>query len=336
MRFPRLFSIAALVLLSGCSGTYKNSVNFSPREPIRVAVMPFAQVDSKGQIIKPDDSLLIDNVELISSHLKETPAEFVEGLVEAELEHSGLDVIAPASVDGKLLHSGFGNTDLSFNLAKIFAANPQEICDELLGCDAVLYGKITAWSRSYYAIQSSSVVGIELKLVSARDGRVLFSSEARDSDSRGLTKGPTGFSDLVIEPLKGLDNQIITDLARSVVPKMLAPLMVENRPEFLNSGPPTVYASATDKADGRMTNQESLQVLLFGTEKLTASFSIGDYVQHVPMAEKDPGHYIGEYFPLSSDSFQDQPVYVFLTDEFGRTTRQKVGAQSLTLAKIKS
>ena len=290
MLFKRGASIAAVALLSACAGTYKNSVNFNPREPIRVAVMPFAQVDSQGKFVTPDASLLIDNVELISSHLKETPSEFVEGLVEAELERSGLDVISPASVDAKLLHSGFGKPDLSYDLEKVFSASPNEICDELLGCDAVLYGKITEWSRSYYAIQSSSSVGIELKMVSARDGRVLFTSQARDSDSRGLTKGPTGFSDLVIEPLKGLDNQIITDLARKMVPTMLASLMVSNRPEFLNSSPPAIYASADDRPTGAMSSKDSLQVLLFGTPKLNASFSIGEVVRHVPMAEKDPAH----------------------------------------------
>lgn len=331
MFLRRSISCAALCLLCACSGSYKNKVDFNPLEPIRVAVLPFVQVDAKGNFISPDPNLLIDHVDLISSQLKETPADFVAGLVEAELQHSGLDVISTASVDGKLLHSGFGNTDLTYNYAKIFAASPKEICEKLLSCDAVLYGKITDWDRSYYAIQSSSSVAIELSMVSARDGKLLFSSQASDSDSRGLTKGPTGFSDLVLEPLKGLDNKIITDLARKMVPKMLAPLMVANRPEFLSTSAPAIYASAHDKPTGVMTGADTLQVLIFGTPKRLASFSVGEVVQHVPMAEKDPGHYIGEYLPLSSDSFRDQPVYVFLTDEFGRTTRQKLGNNLLSL-----
>lgn len=329
MNVTRFLCLTALCSLCACAGTYTNKIDFNPLEPIRVAVMPFAQVDSKGTFISPDPKLLIDDI--VSGEFKETPAEFVNGLVEAELENSGLDVISTASVDGKLLHNGFGNPDLSYDFAKIFAADPKEMCEKLLGCDAVLYGKITEWDRSYYAIQSSSSIGISLTLVSARDGKVLFSSEGKDSDSRGLTKGPTGFSDLVLEPLKGLDNQIITDLARKMVPKMLAGLMVANRPEFLNTSPPAIYASAHDKPSGSITASDSLKVLIFGTSKRKASFSIGEAVQHVPMAEKDPGHYIGEYLPLGSDTFTNQSVYVYLTDEFGRTTRQRLGNSAITL-----
>jgi len=317
--------------LCGCVGTYKNAINFNPQEPIRVAVMPFAQVNAKGEFIEPDSSLLIDDVSLISSQLKQTPSDFVAKLVEAELERSGLDVISHATVDANLLHNGFGNSDLSYDIKKVFAADPKELCEKLFSCDAVLFGKVTEWDRSYYGIQSSSTVGIKLELISARDGKALFTSEAKDSDSRGLSKGPTGFSDLLIEPLKGLDNQIITDLARKVVPKMLASLTVENRPEFLASGPPSIYASAHDKPSGTMNDKDSLKVLIFGTAERNASFSIGESVQHIPMVEKDPGHYIGEYLPLPSDSFEKQPVYVFLTDKFGRTTRQKLGSNVISM-----
>jgi hypothetical protein len=321
------------VSLIGCSGTYTNSVQLNPREPIRVAILPFVQVNSKGEIIKPDPSLLIDDVDLISSDLKQTPAEYVYSLVEKELERSGLDILAPATVEGKLLHNGFGHEDLSFDLQKLYSTNPKELCEKLLGCDAVLYGKVTEWDRSYFAIQSTSSVGLALTLVSARDGKVLFTSTAEDSDSRGLSKGPTGFSDLVIEPIKGLSNDIITALARKVVAKMLAPLAVQNRPEFLNSSAPAIYASAHDKPNGQMTHADSLKVLAFGSADKNASFSIGESVQHIPMAQKGEGHYIGEYFPLPSDSFKNQPVYVFITDEFGRSTQQKLGSTTLSLAR---
>lgn len=318
-------------MLSACSGTYENKVEFNPQEHIRVAILPFVQVNSKGEIINPDPKLLIDEVDVISSELKETPAEYVSKLVHKELERSGLDVISPVAVEAKLLHNNFGKPDLSIDIPKALAAAPRDLCDQLLGCDAILYGKVKEWDRSYFAIQSSSTVAIELKLVSARDGKVLFSSDAKDSDSRGLSKGPTGFSDLVLEPLKGLDNKILTDLARRMVVKMLAPLAVSNRPDFLNTSPPAIYASAQDQPDGLVSHAGSLKVLAFGTPNRTASFSVGDIVQHVPMVQKDDGHYIGEYFPLPSDSFQNQPLYVFLTDDFGRTTRQKVGNIALSL-----
>ncbi len=325
------FSALLLCLLSGCAGTYKNTLSFNPQEPLRVAVLPFVQVNKKGEIIQPDPKLLIDSVELLSSELKRTPAEYVRKLVEKELDRSGLDIIGPAELDGKLLHNGFGHGDLSFDLSKIYATSARELCAKILDCDAVLYGRVTEWDRSYFAIQSTSSVGLELQLVSAREDKALFTSSASDSDSRGLTKVPTGFSDLVLEPLKGLDNKILTDLAGTVVAKMLAPLAVENRPEFLSSPPPAVYASAHDKPSGILSGKESLKVLMFGTPDRSASFSIGNVIQNVPMAQKDQGHYIGEYFPLESDNFTDQPVTVYLTDEVGRSTQQKIGTTKISL-----
>jgi hypothetical protein len=248
------------------------------------------------------------------------------------LKQTGLDLVDTTTVSANLLHNGFGKEDLSYDLERIFATDPRSLCSSVLTCDAVLYGKVTEWDRSYFAIQSTSSVAIELKMISARDGSVLFSSTGADSDSRGLTKGPTGFSDLVLEPLKGLDNKILTDLARSVVTKMLAPLVVTNRPEFLNSSPPAIFASAHDRPEGALGREASLKVLAFGSPDQRASFSIGDYVQRVPMIQKDRGHYIGEYFPLATDSFENQFVTVFLADEFGRSTQQKVGSTPISLA----
>ena len=327
-----IFFLLSAFLIS-CAGKYSHKVNFNASEPIRVVVLPFVQVNQKDEIIEPDKGFLIDDVSIVSSRLNDTPAEYVKRLVQNELRLSGLDIISPAVVESNLSHSGFD--DISKNppldLDKIRRIDAKDLCSRLLSCDAVLYGKITDWSRSYYAIQSINTVAIDLKLISAKDGSVLFSSTAEDSDSRGITKGPTGFSDLLIEPVRGLDNKIITNLAQKTVKKMLLPLKVENRPDFLNTSPPAIYASAHDAANGRMGKNEPLTVLAFGSSLQSAAFSIGNVIENIPMVEKDKGHYIGKYYPLKNDSFVNQSVRVALTDQFGRTTTQKLGTANLTL-----
>jgi hypothetical protein len=315
--------------IAGCSGAYKSTVQFNPSEPIRIAVLPFAQVDESGALAQTDENYLIDNVSVVSSKLKQTPAQFVQSLVQSELTKASLDVVTPAVVEAAFVHNGFGVTGsnpVRVDLEKVFAAKPNDICTKLLSCDAVLYGKVTAWDRSYYAVQSVSSVGIDLKLVSARTGKVLFESTASDSDSRGITKGPTGFSNLVIEPLKGLDNQIITSLAREVVAKAIEPLDSKKRPEFLKTAPPYILASAHDAVSGTLTN-EKLTVLVLGTPEMTGSFSLGSSIREIPLVERSPGHYIGEYLPVDGDSFRNQVVTVSLQDPVGRKTSQ-------TLAKI--
>ena len=325
-------SLACLVAtLTACSGTYKHSVKFNPGQPIRIAVLPFAQVDESGAFVAPDESLLIDSVALVSSQLKQTPAQFMQTAVQTELAQASLDVVTPALVEAAFVHNGFGiqgSKPVQLDLARVFAANPKEVCTKLISCDAVLYGKVTTWDRSYYGLQSVSSVGLDLKLVSAQTGKVLFESTASDSDSRGLSKGPTGFSNLVVEPIKGLDNSVITELANDVAEKSIDPLNVKKRPEFLSSAPPVIIASAHDSQSGSINRGGKLTVLSLGTPGHKASFAIGAVVEGIPLIERSPGHYIGEYVPVASETFVEQPVTISLQDAAGRTTKH-------TLSKVK-
>jgi len=316
--------IVFIFMLGACASSYKHELNFNPTEPLRVVVLPFQQVNDRGELVSTKSGLAIDKVGVISKELKDSPPDYVRKLAEDELAKSSLDVFPSALVDSELSHHGFGNTDLTLNLTKIYAANPAQICTHLLNCDAVLYGKVTKWDRGYYALESVNTVGVELKLVSVKDGKVLFASNAADSEGRGLSGGPTGFSNLVIEPIRGLDSDIIANLAHEVVAKMISPLRVENRPDYLKTSPPSIYAAAHDAKSGVVSKNGHLTVLAFGTPKMTATFSLGGVIQNIPMAEEDESHYFGEYFPLPTDQFSSQPVYVYLTDEFGRSTKEEV------------
>ena len=335
MRILRAISSTLLTISAlGCAGTFKPQLNFNPSEPIRIAVLPFAQVDEKGQLSQVDESLLIDNVALVSSKLKQTPAQFTQGLVQAELSKASLDIITPALVDAELIHAGYGvagTNPVKMDLARIFAADPSTLCSKVLSCDAVLYGKVTSWDRSYYGVQAVATVGIQLKLVSARTKKVLYEVDAKDSDSRGITKGPTGFSNIVLEPLKGLDNEIITDLARGVVDKSIDPLSNDSRPEFLTTSAPFILASAHDATSGTLSGNKVLTVVAFGSAGNTASFNVGSITQGIPMLERAPGHYIGEFVPLQSDSFANESVTVTLKDSFGRTTSQRIATTPVSL-----
>ena len=159
----------------------------------------------------------------------------------------------------------------------------------------------------------------------------MFSSNSVDHDSRGLSKGPTGYTSLVVEPIRGLDNEIISDLARRVTSESLAPLFVKNRPEFLETSAPGIYASTHNAPNNLIKQRRPLTVLMYGTSDLTASFSIGSVIENIPMTELARGHYLGVYYPLKTDKFQDQNVTVSLSDKFGRSSHQNIGLGSVTL-----
>lgn len=330
----RLLLATLLTLSAGCAGTFKTKVDFNTAEPLRIAVLPFAQVDSTGALMRSDESLLLDSIELVSSQLKKSPAEFVQSLVQTELSKAALDVIIPAIVEAELVHKGYtipNTSPVQLDLAQIFALTPDTVCNKFLSCDAVLYGKVTRWSRSYYGVQTVSRVGIDLRLVSAKSGRVLYEALAEDSDSRGLTKGPTGLSSVVLEPLRGLDNDIVLDVARTVVSKAIAPLHTKNRPEYLKTPPPAFIAAAHDAITGTVAPGGKLSVLALGTPGHTAVFSVGTRIVDIPMVERRPGHYLGEFFPLEGENFTDELVTVALKDGFGRTTTQTITTLPVSL-----
>ncbi len=327
----RAWSILMVLSLfsMGCASQVMHTVAFDPHEPLRVAVLPFAQVDESGMVVSTDPELWLDSVSLVSSKLRQPPARFVQKVTVDELSRSGLDLIPGSVVGSKLVHFGFG-IEHEFDLPKIRRAAPKDLC-ALLGCDALLYGTLTRWDRSYYAVQSVSSIGLELRLVRASDGMVLFSSTASDSESRGVSKVPTGFSDLVLEPIRGLDNDIIADLARRLVRQMTEPLRVEQRPAVLRTAAPAIIAVAQTAFDGEVSRHRPLTVVLSGTPGARGFFSVGEVFQNVPMIEREPGHYFGELYVLPTDHFSKQPLQVVLVDAFGREARTDLQQVLLTL-----
>ncbi len=328
----KLMLIVTIALLAGCAAKFQNQVDFNPQEPLRVAVLPFVQVDDQGNFENSESRLIIDNLALLSDKLEQTPAQIVRKQTLAALKATSLDVLSPVLIDIDLPHYGFAKAGGGLDLVKLYSTKPDQLCTKFLNCDAVLYGKVFKWDRSYYAIQSVNSIGVELTMVSARNGKVLFSAKGEDSESRGITKGPTGFSDLVIEPVKGLDSEIIVELAARTVEKMIEPLDARKRPEFLTAEPPSIFAASHDKPAGSLVRGSELVVVMMGSPRQQASFSIGNTIQSVPMFERSPGHYYGEYVPLPEDNFAPQNVVVSLRDQYGRTTERKISLPPVGLS----
>lgn len=329
--FKRMVWLPAISLLLGtaaCSGTYKHTIEFNPTEPLRVAVLPFSAVDESGKPLEVEGRLLIDNLSLVSSDQADTPVQIVRRQVLSELAKTDLDLVSSALIDIDLPHHGFNLPDGKVDTQKLWRTDPKDLCSKFLNCDAVLYGRLRRWNRSYYGVQSVSRVEIELRLVSAKTGKLLFQTTGEDSDSRGLTKGPTGFSSIIIEPVRGLDSQILVDLSAATVKKMLQPLHSEKRPEFLDTAPPSIYAASHDEP----ASGEPLVVVLYGSPDSRAEFSAGAPARAVPMIETVPGHYYGELLPRPGETIAAEPMTVRLTDRYGRVTSQRVGQGGAVVA----
>ena len=66
---------------------------------------------------------------------------------------------------------------------------PAQELGRILGADALIYGKVTDYKNSYYALYKQIKIGLSIKCVSTKDGTVLFEGEQvrHDNDIRVAT-----------------------------------------------------------------------------------------------------------------------------------------------------
>jgi hypothetical protein len=316
-----LLILCALLSIS-CSAKTITRLNFNPAEPLRVAVLPFAAKDATGAysaLLEGD--LLIDKVGIVSSELETSPLQIMRRAVIADLTRTGLEIVNTQLIDIELPHHGFAHADGSLNLDKLYRTSAVALCTQFTDCDAVLFGVVKDFSRSYYGIESVNSVSLELRLVSGRNESVLYEASGADSERRGLTQGPTGFSDLLIEPVKGLDSEIIQELARGVAKELTSPLVQKTQHNREQVPPPAIFASSFSTTVNKGA-PSSLLVLMFGSSNQSAAFSIGSEALNIPMEERSPGHYVGEYIPLQGEKIPPGPVHLQLIDSLSRITSQ--------------
>lgn len=313
--------LVLVLILCGCAPKVKSLIAFDPAQPIRIAVLPFHQVE-RGKIIPESYSpnIFIDNIPLLSSKIQETPASLIQGIVETELRKNGFDLLSNAFVRTQLGHHGFVEGS-KVKVDELRNAEEKRL-GELLSADAILYGSVSKWRRRYWGLESSTTVGVELKLVSAADGREIFVSEGEDTDVRGITGIPTGLFSLIFEPIRALDSDNILKLGERLVKRMLKPLSIKDRDDYLNSAGPAIYGAVhTD----RVSEKESLVVLLLGSPEQEGQFSLSA-TQRYPLYEIEPGKYVGNFRLIQGERLELKEVVVTLKDRFGRKVAKTLPA----------
>ncbi|MDD2943590.1 MAG: hypothetical protein PHC51_11575 [bacterium] len=326
--FASLFIIVSLSLAS-CGPSITTSLSYPHSQSLRLLVLPVIERPTENATI--DHSIIFDHLPDLGDKNMDTPAEYLRNLVLNELSAStDMDLIPSAYIDAELSHHGFADKDGKINLNELYRTPAEVLCNEIFDCDAVLYSELNEWQRNYYALYSNNSVSFSLRIValatrlsadSNSGEEIVFSTSAHDSSSSGLFKAPTGYVSLALEPIKGVNKEVIENLAEDMVEKALEPLKTGKRSEFLKSPPPAIYAVAHN-ADGGNINGK-LTVLMSATPDMQASFSLGNSVENIPMTEKDSGNYIGFYYPNSNDSFTNADLQVTIIDRWGRKTTSK-------------
>ena len=127
--------------------------------------------------------------------------EFFREALHAALMDTEMNISEKFVVDGVIKKNGWNTSE------KLFAIPPQKL-GEALGADALLYGKVTKWNKYYAIIHSTLVAGLELKLVDARTGELLWRGQRVDREFEGLIKIPTGIIRAIADPISGIISTI--------------------------------------------------------------------------------------------------------------------------------
>lgn len=326
-----IFICLILFLQVGCSLKATHRQDFDPTSSLRVATLPFYQRDKAGNFINPEEDIFLTENAGIAEKGDQSPAATLRNMVTQELAQTNLDLIPFWKSRADLVHHDY-TAGQTYDYRKILSASPQKLC-EIMGCEALLYGEVIEWDSSYYIAQSVNSVAFKLMLVDAKTGKTLFETNVEDASSAGITGGPTGYTSLILEPLKGLRESGLYNVANEAVEAAIAPLIARNRPEFLKSPPPSIFATAHNAPDGYFEKEKGLTVLAVASAGKQSYFSVGSRIKNIPMIETIDGHYRGTFYPLPGESFEKQVVSVIVRDQFGREARQKVGLSYVTLKK---
>jgi len=195
---------------------------------------------------------------------------------------------------------------------------PKEVC-ESLGCDGLIYGKVTDYKKIYAVAYSQLGIEAEVWMINTKTGKEVF----RLKDSVRYHEGGVPLSPLsvVMTAISTAMNirdiqqvRMLNELCYKFNEKIPAPAgIIEQRPIIKE-----VLTNAKDSPFGK---GKIIQVGAEGDKGMVATFDIGSFKKGIPMKETQPGIYIGEYLVMPGDNVKEAPIIVYLRKPGGYDTQ---------------
>ena len=211
----------------------------------------------------------------------------------------------------------------------IFKKTPQEL-GKILGVDAVVYGEISNFDKLFAVVYSQVSVGAEIKMYDTATGNFLWSGKhtVRIHEG-GISASPIGLIATVIATSMNVrDVQLLRacdDLFRDMVKTIPVPALAEAL------RPPVISLLTQDSKNLPKKAGDEIRVVIQGTPKRQAYFSIGDYRKNIDMQEIEPGGYLGVYKVLPGDNVTKAMITGYLRDDSGNTAEWVDALGTVTL-----
>jgi hypothetical protein len=187
---------------------------------------------------------------------------------------------------------------------------PQEIC-QVVGCDALLFGKVTDYQKVFGGVYSRLRAEVEVWMVNARTGKEVV----RVRDSVDYLEGGIPFSPLaaIMSAMSSAANlreiqetRMVAELSAKLVARIPLP---EGAPSARR---PVIKELITNVGEGPFGSGKIVRAGLQGEPGGIAVFDIGNFKRGQPMRETQAGVYLGEYAVLPGDNTRGMPIIATL------------------------
>jgi hypothetical protein len=187
---------------------------------------------------------------------------------------------------------------------------PQEIC-QTVGCDGLLFGKVTDYQRDFGGVYSRLRAEVEIWMVSVQTGKeVKRVKESVDFLEGNIPLSPLGAIMTALSSAANLreiqETRMVGELAAKLVAKIPLP---EGTPAVRR---PVIKELITNVGEGPFGRGKIVRVGLQGEPGSIALFDIGNFRRGLPMRETQPGVYLGEYAVLPGDDTRGMPIIAYL------------------------
>ncbi len=287
--------LLAVTLLTGClpatlveRDDSKTEVEADFEFPVRVAVLPFANGTEEPAA---------------SDIVRRLFFNFFSSLNYRDKELFSIDRILKAEGLYKQVASG-----KEYSLSRVCSA---------LDVDAVISGEVVGFGKLFAVVYAQREVALKAQFRQCSTGKLLWSREDKATERDGSL-----FSDVTALFLTVVETYVSHHRASSIENSArLCLRMVESIPNPIevSEPPPRIRQMVHNGIDRIIRPGEALRAVLIGDAGLMASWDISREIRDLPLTEKSPGIYIGEYIVQEGDRVVNGHIDGHLTSEAGVT-----------------
>ncbi len=221
--------------------------------------------------------------------------------------------VEPGLVDDDLRKRGLYDS--------ILAGEPADTAKlgQFLGVDAVIFGEVTEFGKTYAVIYAETEAAMKAKMVSCKTGKTIWELEHTATIGQGdVPLSLTGLAATLVRSAINYNQAKKVNAASKLSMQMIETIP---NPERISDPPPRIELLVHNASDRLVRPGQSLRVVLVGEPGNEASWEIPPVISRRPLSEKEPGTYIGSYEVQPQDKLVYGRVAGYLKSSKGLESR---------------